>query len=539
MVIAALLLATMTITSPVTAKQGDPPSPGVSATDAVAMGIDNCGRVVGRYKSNGHPIKYKDEGCEMPLSAMGGGGNNGMFEPWYSLAGGPDPSSVAIGDFLGDSLLDVAMTSGGLLFLYEQVNGVLQAPLSLATPTMTRLESLTSGDYNGDGYLDLAAADFDSDTLVVWTRNPGGLFSQSYYIVGNGPDALATGDVNGDGKPDIVVSLWLEPNIGVLYNNGVGGFSPMTRVPSSSGGWDDIETGHLDSNNLLDIVKQDGQGGVTMNVYTQTVTHALTGPLNISTGAWLVDGIATANIIGDNDQIVLSYGGNSGKGISVWNLVGDQLIGIWDQETLDIPGSPQVSDTDQDGNLDVNLVHNGWDNYGLLRGNGDATFRPEELTNLPYASWYEPDGFAMGDICHNDGKPDAVVADYNHGLVVLCQATPQPDISIVPDVLRLNAQPGQIVTGTVQIQNLGPGDLNWHQTEGQVFPLWISAQPYSGTVTTGQSMTLTVTASTTNPIPYTYGASVLISSNDPDEPVRSIFVSFDVGYKLYLPLVQR
>src|SRR5262249_51154135 len=48
---------------------------------------------------------------------------------------------------------------------------------------------------------------------------------------------------------------------------------------------------------------------------------------------------------------------------------------------------------------------------------------------IPYASSYNPHGLAVGDI-NSDGMPDAVLADYNHGLIVLTNALPAPPLKI-------------------------------------------------------------------------------------------------------------
>jgi len=40
------------------------------------------------------------------------------------------------------------------------------------------------------------------------------------------------------------------------------------------------------------------------------------------------------------------------------------------------------------------------------------------LFDIPYASHYENDGIAVGDL-DSDGCKDLAIADYNHGLVVV------------------------------------------------------------------------------------------------------------------------
>jgi hypothetical protein len=51
----------------------------------------------------------------------------------------------------------------------------------------------------------------------------------------------------------------------------------------------------------------------------------------------------------------------------------------------------------------------------LQRG---GSLEKERLFEIPYASSYENDGLAVGDLDSN-GCKDLAIVDYNHGLVVL------------------------------------------------------------------------------------------------------------------------
>ena len=63
------------------------------------------------------------------------------------------------------------------------------------------------GDFNGDGKLDLAVANFGSDRIRIFDGLGNGTFSYAGRLAtGSEPIAIATGDFNGDGKPDVVVA---------------------------------------------------------------------------------------------------------------------------------------------------------------------------------------------------------------------------------------------------------------------------------------------------------------------------------------------
>jgi hypothetical protein len=81
-------------------------------------------------------------------------------------------------------------------------------------------------------------------------------------------------------------------------------------------------------------------------------------------------------------------------------------------------GSVTTAALDGDGRLELVVVHGGWQQLTALRVDADGTFSRYYAAPLPYASAYHPQGLALGDFT-GDGRPDAAIADYNHGLVRL------------------------------------------------------------------------------------------------------------------------
>src|SRR5439155_1730131 len=70
----------------------------------------------------------------------------------------------------------------------------------------TGLRSVAIGDVNGDGKPDLAAANYDANTVSVLLGNgAGGFGAKTDFATGTGPCSVAIGDLNGDGKPDLAL----------------------------------------------------------------------------------------------------------------------------------------------------------------------------------------------------------------------------------------------------------------------------------------------------------------------------------------------
>jgi hypothetical protein len=108
------------------------------------------------------------------------GNGDGTFQAARSFAAGSRPISVAVGDFNGDGLLDLAVAgSGGVRVLLGNGDGTFQTThfsyLAGSNP-----QSVTVADFNGDNWSDLAVANRGSNDVTIllndgnWPASPGG-----------------------------------------------------------------------------------------------------------------------------------------------------------------------------------------------------------------------------------------------------------------------------------------------------------------------------------------------------------------------------
>ena len=87
------------------------------------------------------------------------------------------------------------------------------------------------GDLNGDGKLDLAVANLGSNTVSVLlnTTDPGALASsfavKHDFLTGATPVSVTVGDLNCDGKLDLAVANINSNNVSVLLNTTAPGAS--------------------------------------------------------------------------------------------------------------------------------------------------------------------------------------------------------------------------------------------------------------------------------------------------------------------------
>ncbi len=100
-------------------------------------------------------------------------------------------------------------------------DGSFQAARNFAVPGFP--VSVAAGDFNGDGFPDLAVASSQSSHVSVLLGNGDGTFQgATFFVAGNAPWSVAVGDFNGDEQQDLAVANY--NGVAVLLGNGDGSF---------------------------------------------------------------------------------------------------------------------------------------------------------------------------------------------------------------------------------------------------------------------------------------------------------------------------
>src|SRR5207249_4271662 len=106
------------------------------------------------------------------------------------------------------------------------------AKQDFATGTTPR--SITEGDLNGDGELDLAVANANSNTVSVLLNTSGlgaatSIFATKQdFVTGTTPLSVTVGDLNVDGKLDLAIANNNSSTVSVLLNTS----APGAATPS-------------------------------------------------------------------------------------------------------------------------------------------------------------------------------------------------------------------------------------------------------------------------------------------------------------------
>jgi hypothetical protein len=207
-----------------------------------------------------------------------GANSSASFNPATNFTVGSNPNSVTVGDFNGDGKSDLAVAnfySNNVSVLLGTGTGSFGAATNFTVGT--RPISVTVGDFNGDGKSDLAVANYNSSNVSVLLGTGTGSFgAATNFTVGTGPFSVTVGDFNGDGKSDLAVTNYNNNNVSVLLGTGTGSFGTATNftvgtdpfsvtVGDFNGdGKSDLAVANANSNNVSVLLNADPTATVTI-----------------------------------------------------------------------------------------------------------------------------------------------------------------------------------------------------------------------------------------------------------------------------------
>ena len=260
------------------------------------------------------------------------GATTPSFSTKSDFATGERPISVFIGDLNGDGRPDIAVanykSNTVSVFLNTTAPGATVPSFSAKTDFTTgdAPVSIFIGDLNGDGKPDIAAVNYRSNTVSVFlnTTAPGAMLpsfsTKTDFTTAERPVSVSLGDLNGDGKLDIAVANYGFNTVSVFLNTMAPGastplFSSKTDFPTgtnpqsvcfgefSRDGKQDIAVADYNSSMVSVFLNTTAFGATVPSFSTRTDLTAEIGPSSISIGDFNGDGRP--------DVSVVNYGSNT------------------------------------------------------------------------------------------------------------------------------------------------------------------------------------------------------------------------------------
>ena len=308
------------------------------------------------------------------------GNGDGSFATGYGVGSGntggsgfAGPDSIAIGDFNSDGFLDLAQVSGDNSILRVYLNNgdaTFQNEVEYTTGSTPR--AVTAGDANGDGFADLVVTNANSSTVSVFLNNGDGTFgAQTTFATGTSPQGVAIADIDADGLVDLMVMNTGSSDVSLL--RGIGDDTFQTPISFAVAGTPiAMRVLDLDGDGLPEVATTSYSGSVVTVLFNG-------GSGTFSRSDYPVDGnpysLSSGDLNGDGipDLVTSSLSNNS-----VTALVTNGEILFGDPQIFSVGSSPtsaKVVDLNGDGRDDVVTVNRATNtvNVQLNAKNGTQT----------------------------------------------------------------------------------------------------------------------------------------------------------------------
>ncbi len=252
----------------------------------VAVGTHPFIDAVGDFNGDGIPDLAVANFTSNNVTILLGNGSGGFTQALGSpVAVGSGAYGVAVTDFNGDGIADLAVTNqrdGNVSILLGNGSGGFTPATGSPVAVDTFPVSVAVGDFNGDGIADLAVANVTGGNVSILLGNGSGGFTPatgSPIVVGTFPNDVSVGDFNGDGIADLAVANFESDNVSILLGNGSGGFTPATGSPIAVGsGPYAVAVGDFNGDGIADLALPNyfsNNLSILLNQVTQTATAVL------------------------------------------------------------------------------------------------------------------------------------------------------------------------------------------------------------------------------------------------------------------------
>ena len=389
--------------------------------------------------------------------------------------------AVAFGDLDGDGKPDMVGVNriAQTVSVLRNISGTgtitaasFAAPLVISTPNYP--ESVTLADIDGDGKLDIVAANPGSYNFSVLRNlaSPGALTAASFAArvdisTGQYISSLAAGDLDQDGKTDIVVTNLYSGTVSVFRNTTTIGvvnassFAAKADYPAGDGprvvvirdvnndAKPELIVANEKSNNVSVLNNTTSAGFITSASFSTKIDYAAgSSPSGVAVGDLDEDG--------KPDIVVCNYGSNNVSVLRNTSGFGPLTAGSFaarvDFGTGIRPFFVALGDADGDSLVDLITANSGSDNVSVLRNAGSIntitgqSFAPRaDFGTSGYPLWV-----ALGDL-DGDGTTELATANASNATISVLKVNTLPQTVARAASTGLQATAEATSTGTLQL----------------------------------------------------------------------------------------
>ena len=319
------------------------------------------------------------------------------------------PTLIATGDFNGDGNVDVAVAgeSQRLVILLGDGHGGLKAAPESARAGL-HPAAMVVADVNGDRKLDLIVANHDTDHLTVLSGDGTGRFTAREVKVPSKPHPhmVAAADVDGDRRVDLITDSAAENRLLLVLANGGTASIDVGRKPYFT-----LSAADIDGDGNIDlVVPNQGLGTVSILLGDGQghFAHAPQSPIAAGPEPFSA---TIADVNGDHrpDIVVANYSGHitdlERDGLTWIRNDGKRRFTAFTNRVVTTRGSWRIAagDFNGDGIADAAITNGAGDDVAIAFGSRNGL-----RAGISVPTMHGPHGLAFADL-DGDGRADLLV----------------------------------------------------------------------------------------------------------------------------------